>query len=55
MTKSEIILRLEDALVKLDDADEQHAALKIAEALEILETISTGGKTQSKYRHHDND
>lgn len=55
MTPVEVIASLQNALVKLDAVDERHAALKIAEAIDILE-IEVGDKEcLQKSRHYDND
>lgn len=55
MKPDEIILKLENALVRLDKADKSLAATKIAEAIEILkiERVDNGVSRQSL--HHDND
>ena len=55
MAPTEIILSLQNALVKLDNADEVHAALKIAEAIDILEIEFDNDPIFGKTLRHAND
>ena len=55
MKPDEIILKLENALVRLDKADKSLAATKIAEAIEILKIDHVDNEVLRRSLHHDND